>query len=192
MSSGAIIPARAPASIDMLHTVIRSSIESARIASPAYSMTCPAAPAVPMAPINARMRSLAVTPGPGAPLRDASMVRGSDQTRHCVARTCSTSLVPIPTARAPNAPCVEVCESPHTMIIPGWVSPCSGPITCTMPWLGDRRSNSSTPNSRAFAARASSCRAETGSSIGSARSPVGTLWSTVATVSSGRRTRRRA
>src|SRR3989454_3354418 len=38
-SSGAIIPARAPASIDMLHTVIRSSIERARIASPVYSMT---------------------------------------------------------------------------------------------------------------------------------------------------------
>src|SRR5439155_630153 len=98
-------PARAPASIDMLHTVIRSSIESARIASPVYSMTCPVAPAVPMEPINARMRSLAVTPGPAAPVRRASMVRGSDQTRHCVARTCSTSLVPIPTARAPNAPC---------------------------------------------------------------------------------------
>ena len=33
------MPARAPASMDMLHTVIRPSIESARIASPVYSMT---------------------------------------------------------------------------------------------------------------------------------------------------------
>jgi len=34
-------PARAPASIDMLLTVIRSSTESASIAAPQYSMTCP-------------------------------------------------------------------------------------------------------------------------------------------------------
>ncbi len=39
VSSGAIMPARAPASIDMLQTVIRSSIDSARIALPRYSMT---------------------------------------------------------------------------------------------------------------------------------------------------------
>jgi hypothetical protein len=41
VSSGATMPARAPASIDMLHRVMRPSIDSARIASPAYSMTCP-------------------------------------------------------------------------------------------------------------------------------------------------------
>jgi len=35
VSSGAIIPARAPASIDMLQTVIRCSIDSPRIAGPA-------------------------------------------------------------------------------------------------------------------------------------------------------------
>lgn len=33
------MPARAPASIDMLHTVIRASIDSARIALPRNSMT---------------------------------------------------------------------------------------------------------------------------------------------------------
>ena len=38
-SSGAINPARAPASMVILQTVIRSSIESARIASPANSTT---------------------------------------------------------------------------------------------------------------------------------------------------------
>ena len=51
-----------------------------------------------------------------------------------MARTISTSLVPIPNASAPNAPCVLVCESPHTMVIPGWVSPSCGPMTWTMPW----------------------------------------------------------
>ena len=62
VSSGAIKPARAPASIDMLQTVIRPSIDIARTASPAYSITWPVPPAVPMLPMMARMRSLAVTP----------------------------------------------------------------------------------------------------------------------------------
>ena len=39
VSSGAIMPARAPASMDMLQIVIRPSIERARIASPVYSIT---------------------------------------------------------------------------------------------------------------------------------------------------------
>ena len=55
-------------------------------------------------------------------------------TRHCVARTCSTSLVPIPKASAPNAPCVAVWLSPQTIVMPGWVTPSSGPMTWTMPW----------------------------------------------------------
>ena len=37
----------------------------------------------------------------------------------CVARTCSTSEVPIPIAKHPKAPCVDVCESPQTIVIPG-------------------------------------------------------------------------
>ena len=28
----------------------------------------------------------------------------------------------------------EVCESPQTMVRPGWVNPSCGPMTCTMPW----------------------------------------------------------
>ena len=39
----------------------------------------------------------------------------------------------MPKANAPNAPWVEVCESPHTTVMPGSVAPCSGPTTCTMP-----------------------------------------------------------
>ena len=38
VSSGAIMPARAPASIDMLHSVKRPSIDSARTVEPAYSI----------------------------------------------------------------------------------------------------------------------------------------------------------
>jgi hypothetical protein len=41
----------------------------------------------------------------------------------------------MPNASAPNAPWVEVCESPQTTVVPGCVSPSSGPIMWTMPWL---------------------------------------------------------
>ena len=62
VSSGAISPALAPASIDMLQTVIRPSIDSDRMAEPRYSMTWPIPPPVPMWPMIARITSLAVTP----------------------------------------------------------------------------------------------------------------------------------
>ena len=44
VASGAIMPARAPASMDILHTVMRSSIESARMVEPRYSNTWPVPP----------------------------------------------------------------------------------------------------------------------------------------------------
>ena len=59
----------------MLQTVMRPSIDSARIASPAYSMTWPVPPAVPISPMMARMMSLAVTPSGSAPsTRDAHVL----------------------------------------------------------------------------------------------------------------------
>ena len=67
MSSGATRPALAPASIDMLHTVMRPSIESARMAEPRYSITWPMPPPVPISPMIARMTSLAVTPAGSSP-----------------------------------------------------------------------------------------------------------------------------
>ena len=136
MSSGAIRPARAPASIDMLHTVIRPSIDSDSTTGPRYSMILPMPPPVPIRPMTARITSLADTPAGSSPATVTAMVPGRIWGRVWVARTCSTSLVPMPKAMAPKAPWVEVWESPHTMVIPGWVQPCSGPITCTMPCLG--------------------------------------------------------
>ena len=55
--------------------------------------------------------------------------------RVCVASTSRTWVVPMPKAIAPNAPCVEVWESPQAIVVPGWVMPCSGPTTWTMPCL---------------------------------------------------------
>ena len=67
------MPARAPASIDMLQIVIRPSIESERTASPAYSMALPVPPLVPISPMMARMMSLAVTPVGSVPSTDTRM-----------------------------------------------------------------------------------------------------------------------
>ena len=127
------MPARAPPSMLMLHSVMRPSMESPRTASPRYSMTWPNPPPVPMRPMMASATSLAVTPAGRVPSTVTAMVAGRTCGSVWVASTCSTSLVPMPKASAPKAPWVEVWLSPHTMVIPGWVSPCSGPITCTMP-----------------------------------------------------------
>ena len=127
------MPARAPPSIDMLQTVMRPSIDSASIAEPQYSRTWPVPPAVPISPMMARMMSLAVTPSFSAPSTRTRMFLAFDWMRVWVASTCSTSDVPMPCASAPKAPCVEVWLSPHTMVMPGWVQPCSGPMMWTMP-----------------------------------------------------------
>ena len=52
VSSGAIMPARAPPSIDMLHTVMRPSMDRPVTAEPRYSITWPLPPPVPMRPIT--------------------------------------------------------------------------------------------------------------------------------------------
>jgi len=81
----------------------------------------------------ARMMSLAVTPSGNVPSTVTRMFLAFFCSSVCVARTCSTSDVPMPCASAPKAPCVEVWLSPQTMVMPGRVKPCSGPITWTMP-----------------------------------------------------------
>ena len=186
------MPARAPASIAMLQTVIRASMESARIALPVNSMTCPEPPPTPIFEMTARMTSLAVTYGLSQPSTRTSSVFGLRWSRHCVARTCPTSLVPMPNASAPNAPWVAVWLSPQTMVLPGWVAPISGPMTWTMPWPSVPRACSSMPKSAQFLARASSCVLPSSSEI--SKRPffrtVGMEWSIVASVRSGRRTRR--
>ena len=95
-SSGAIMPARAPASIDMLHTVSLSSIESARMVDPVYSITWPVPPAAPILAMIARMRSLAVTPKGRVPSTRTRMVFGLLCHRLWVASTWLTSEAPMP------------------------------------------------------------------------------------------------
>src|SRR6267143_1961428 len=166
VSSGAIIPARAPPSIDILQTVMRPSIESARIASPEYSTTRLVPPAMPIFPMIARIMSFAETPFVRIPLTTICIVLEAYWERHCVASTCSTSLVPIPKANVPNAPCVEVWLSPQTIVCPGCVMPSSGPMTCTMPWLWLNISNRVMPDSRQLRSRAENCPAASASRMG--------------------------
>ena len=95
-SSGAISPARAPASIDMLQTVMRPSIESASIAAPVYSSTWPWPPATPSRPIAASTMSFAESPNGSSPSNATCIVFGRACGSVCVASTCSTSEVPMP------------------------------------------------------------------------------------------------
>ena len=67
VSSGAIRPARAPPSIDMLQIVMRCSIDSASIADPRYSNTWPVPPPTPIRESRFRITSLALTPGASRP-----------------------------------------------------------------------------------------------------------------------------
>ena len=172
----------------MLQMVIRCSMVSARMASPRYSNTWPVPPPTPIRAISARMMSLLLTPGARRPSIRTSYVFGSRWRRVWVASTISTSLVPIPNASAPNAPCVLVCESPQTMVIPGWVSPICGPITWTIPCDGEPIPWSGTPNSRQLSSSLEIWAAAAMSSMGRSRGVVGIEWSAVATVCDGRRT----
>jgi len=71
----------------------------------------------------------------------------------------------MPWASVPKAPCVDVCESPHTIVMPGSVAPCSGPIMCTMPWRMSFILNSAMPLASQFASSVSTCSFETGSAM---------------------------
>ncbi len=80
-------------------------MDSALIAEPRYSITYPCPPPVPILAITARMMSLAVTPGGSSPSTVTASVSGTACSGNVwVASTCSTSLVPMPKASAPNAP----------------------------------------------------------------------------------------
>ena len=98
----------------------------------------------------------------------------------------------MPIASAPNAPWVEVWLSPHTTVMPGCVSPNCGPMMCTMPCSASPIGCSRMPNSSQLRRSVSTWVREIGSAIGLSMSIVGTLWSSVAMVRSGRRTGRPA
>ena len=97
-----------------------------------------------------RITSFAYTPRPSRPVTRMRRTFSGSIARHCDASTSRTCDVPMPNATAPNAPCVEVWLSPQAIVIPGCVSPSSGPMTWTMPCEPLARSKSRMPASRQF------------------------------------------
>ena len=120
-----------------------------------------------------RITSFAATPAGRSPSTVTAMLFGFVCGSVCVASTCSTSDVPMPNASAPNAPWVEVWLSPHTIVMPGCVSPSSGPITWTMPWVSLPNAWSGMPKSRQFVSSCAICVAACMSMIGKPRGVVG-------------------
>ena len=62
----------------------------------------------------------------------------------------------MPSATAPSAPWVDVWLSPQAIVIPGCVSPSSGPMTCTIPCLSLSRFQNGMSNSAQFRSSADS------------------------------------
>ena len=87
VSSGAIMPKRAPISIDRLHRLRRASIDRLRIVGPANSTAEPAPAAAPRRPIRYSMMSLDCTPSGSVPVKVTRMRLGLVCGSVCVART---------------------------------------------------------------------------------------------------------
>ena len=102
---------------------------------PPYSYAKPTPPWTPSRRMIVRMTSFAKTPGASVPLTSIRRTFSGSSARHCDASTSRTCDVPMPNAMAPSAPCVDVWLSPQAIVMPGCVSPSSGPMTWTMPWF---------------------------------------------------------
>src|SRR6266849_5325272 len=89
------MPAFAPHSMLILHTVIRPSMLRPRIVEPRYSTRWPWPNEIPVRPISPRTTSLAVTPSGSSPSTVTARSRARVCGRHWVARTSSTSDVPV-------------------------------------------------------------------------------------------------
>ena len=101
---------------------------------PLYSATRLDAPPSPIIPSTWSTRSFAKTPRWNFPVTLNLIDSGTvNEYSSPVARRFSPSVVPIPNASAPSAPCVQVCESVATAISPGSTNASSEAIVCSMP-----------------------------------------------------------
>ena len=137
---GATRPERAPASMAMLQSAMRPSMESAAIASPWNSRTCPVAPAGTDAGDEGQGQVLgAHAGGPGASRFDQEgpalrLGQGLGWPGRAPPRWSRCR------RRAPRRRRgVLVWLSPQTRVDPGRVKPSSGPMMCTMPCRGSER-----------------------------------------------------
>ena len=92
------MPQRPPASIDMLHNVMRPSIDSAAMALPANSTAWPCAPSARTCAMIESAMSLAPMPAVVRPVTVTRIRFGFFCHNVCVIKTCATSDAPMPKA----------------------------------------------------------------------------------------------
>ena len=80
-----------------------------------------------------RITSFAVTKGGNVPFSTNRIVCGTLTSSLPVPITKPASVLPMPVANAPSAPCVHVCESVPKITIPGFTCPFSGRPTWQTP-----------------------------------------------------------
>ena len=157
MSSGPIIPARRPARSTCCRSSCRPSIESARTASPAYSTTWPTPPPTPTWPIAPRIMSFGVRPYGELPGEFDQHRSGALLCQRLGRQHVLDLGRPDADGERTESPVGGRVRIPADDRRPGWVRPCSGPITCTMPSLPVPVECSSMPNSAQLDLSASSC-----------------------------------
>ena len=80
----------------MLHRVMRSCIDSSRIASPRYSTAWYCPPSMPKRPMRNSITSFAETPAPSLPANSMAIVCGTLSQISPVTSTPTISVAPMP------------------------------------------------------------------------------------------------
>jgi hypothetical protein len=185
VSSGATIPARAPASIDMLHTVIRPSMLRARMAEPRYSITWPAPPAVPMVADDGQNDVLGRHPVGKLPVD----LHRHGRRPHLGERLGGQDVLhlggPDPEGEGSEGAVGRgvAVAADHGHARQGQSQLGTDDVHDALVGVAHRIAGDAELG--AVGVSTSSCLAETGSATGLSISVVGTLWSAVATVNSG-------
>ncbi len=119
VSSLGMSPHLAPASTAMLLSVKRLCMGIASMPGPPNSSALYVAPSAPSRPISVSIRSLASTRSPSSPAISTLKVSGTRSQVLPVAMPTATSVLPMPVAKAPSAPAMQVCESAPITRSPG-------------------------------------------------------------------------
>ena len=135
LSSAAMIPVFARASIAMLQKVNLPSISISSITLPPTSSAWYNAPSTPISPIKCKIKSFAETHLLSLPLNSTLIVSGTLNQVSPDAMPQARSVEPTPVANAPNAPYVQVCESAPIIKSPAVTMPASGKSACSIPIL---------------------------------------------------------
>ncbi len=103
----------------MLLSVKRLCMGIASMPGPPNSSALYVAPSAPSSPIRVSIRSLASTPGASTPETSMRYVSGTRSQVLPLTMPTATSVLPMPVAKAPRAPAMQVCESAPITRSPG-------------------------------------------------------------------------